>query len=240
MAVSLVTLGPGGVYSTRYVPRGSRLLATGAANEDSQQPNDQGLDSYNNSDSSSEFAEHQRNSASVDQPLKTAPRTLLDRILRIDRVTISKEAAEFSSLTATTTSKPVSVRVVTLHQIARSWLNGQLVVLEQLRILFERLQPQPALSGVGASALPASTFDALQRFAAPYTEESFNESDSQAIEDTSTDKRLSSHSRLFADDAGTRKRTRRQQSNRFRARGGAYKKGRTAARSQQGSLFIHL
>lgn len=232
MAVSLVTLGPGGVYSTRFVPRGSRLLATSTADEDSQQStdqgaNEQGLDSYK----SSEFCQERT---------QTGPRTLLDRILRIDRVTISKEAQQLSCVTVTTSSIPISMRVIALHQIARSWLSGQLVVLEQLRNLFERLQLQPALGGVGANAIPASPFDALQRFAAVDAEETLNEPDSQAIEDTSTDKRLSSRSRFFADDAGTCKRTISQQSNRFRARRSTYKKGRIAARSQQGSLFIHL
>ena len=232
MTVSLVTLGPGGVYTTRYIPRGSRLLATSAADEDSQQPadqgsNEQGLDSYN----SGEFCQERT---------QTGPRTLLDRILRIDRVTISKEAEQLSCVTVTTSSIPISMRVVALHQIARSWLSGQLMVLEQLRNLFERLQLQSALGGVGANAIPASTFDALQRFAAVDAEENSNELNSQAIENTSTDKRLSSRSRLFADDAGTCKRTISQQSNHFRARRSTYKKGRLAARSQQGSLFINL
>ncbi len=240
MAVSLVTLGPGGVYSTQYIPRGSRLLALETADKDSQQSTENGFDRYDRSDSSYGFAKHQSASASVDQPLKFGPRTLLDRILRIDRVTISQEAAEFSAAVDTTTSKPISMGVVAIHQIARSWLSGQLVVLEQLHILFDRLQPQSALSGVGANALPASTFDALQHFAAVDAEENYNEPNPQAIEDSSTNKRLSTRSRLFADDAGAGKRTVRQQSYRFRARRSAYKKGSFAARSQQGSLFVHL
>lgn len=240
VTVSLVTLGPGGVYSTRYVPRGTRLLALDSADEDSQQSPAQSNNRHTRKDSSSDYAKSHETSVSLDQRIKTGPLTLLDRILRIDRVTISREATEFTPLPVTTTSTAVSLRIASLPQIARSWLSGQLVVLEQLRILFERLQSDLALCSVDTNALSASKFDALQRYTAVDAEEYTNEPDSQTIENSSPNKRLSTRTWLFANDAGTRKRNINQQSYRVRTCRSTNKKGRFKARCTQGSLFVNL
>src|SRR3954467_325376 len=71
------------------------------------------------------------------------------------------------------------------------------------------------------------------------SQEAAHESHSQATEDPPAHPRLAGASWLFADDAGARRRDRRQQGHRVRARGGPHQEGRPGPRAQQGTLFVH-
>src|SRR5687767_10412760 len=71
-------------------------------------------------------------------------------------------------------------------------------------------------------------------------EEQRYEPHTEAAQDFAVDSRFTNRSWLFANHAGARRRARHQQGDRFRARRSAHQKGRLEARSQQGSLFVHL
>lgn len=65
-----------------------------------------------------------------------------------------------------------------------------------------------------------------------------HESDTQATEDSATHSRLAGAPGLFADDAGTGRRDRREQGDGLRARRSPHQKERARARAQQGTLFV--
>ena len=66
-----------------------------------------------------------------------------------------------------------------------------------------------------------------------------HESDPETTEDSATHPGLPRSSWLFPDDAGTRRRDRREQGDGLRARRGADQKGRAHSRAQQGTLFVN-
>jgi hypothetical protein len=87
---------------------------------------------------------------------------------------------------------------------------------------------------------PARRFPFAQSIArwASAREASAYEPHAQATEDSEIDPRLARPERLFADDAGARRRTRRQQGHGLRACRSAYSQGRAAPRAEQGTLFV--
>ena len=86
MTLPLVHIGPGGPFSTSYLPRGSRLLALeGGVNELGQA--EAGVGEDTGSGSGQRFWARDRAAASVVAEAQGArPVTLLDRLLGIDRV----------------------------------------------------------------------------------------------------------------------------------------------------------
>jgi hypothetical protein len=68
--------------------------------------------------------------------------------------------------------------------------------------------------------------------------ENDDESHPQAAQDSAAHSRLARAPRILADNAGTRRRDRREQSNGVRARRSAHQKERVGARGEQGSLFV--
>jgi len=70
--------------------------------------------------------------------------------------------------------------------------------------------------------------------------ESHNESHAEATLRTPADPRIETRAGLFPDDAGARRRTRRQQSHGLRTRAGARAKRNRKAGTKQGTLFVNL
>ena len=241
MSFPLITTGPGGVYTTRYVPHGSRLLAVDG-DESSQHGEEETGQPRSRYEDADQFIARHRQKMNRDTPrpptAAAGPRTLLDRLLGIDRVVLSPEA-----LAARTdpTIEPVATCMGSggLHAAARSWLSGQLTVLDQVHRFLEQLRPRPAFACLDGAAHPC-VFDVVRPNRTIGLQEYSDEPHSQATQNPPTDPGLTSSQRLLANDARARPRTRRQQSDRLRARRSADKKRRIAARGEQGSLFVHL
>ncbi len=161
-------------------------------------------------------------------------------------------------------SPPPAVAASTLAGAASAWLSNQGVVLQQWRSAAEQLAAPLAAIASGQNARVALVADAScvpvvvvkdidwrhsQRGCGlahpspsqpPSAEEDRHESHTQAAQDPSVDSRVTNRSGLFANHAGTRRRTRRQQGYGIRARRSADQERRAQARSQQGTLFVHL
>src|SRR5690606_32207460 len=92
-------------------------------------------------------------------------------------------------------------------------------------------------ASVGRPARRFSFAQGVARWASARDTTSY-EPHSEAAEDPETDPRLARAERLFADDAGARRRARREQGHGLRARRGAHPQGRAGARAEQGTLFV--
>jgi hypothetical protein len=291
MSMPLLQIGPGGTYTTTYVPRGRGLVAITGDLAAPRSGNGEQDASSSSSDAGSGLSAFRRmlrarrlTGAVVE---RAAPgmqrRTLLDRVLGADRVEISARAAMRAagqSQRATNASEVMAETVAAAGGIAsamlegaRAWLAAQRAVLEQAMGLLARLGQQFSITqfahsaGVPAAILAGARsgkgFALATRLSTPFAiawdGESrtgasasrliarantvlggSHESHTETTQDSATDSRIAHRAGLFADDAGTRRRTRHQQGHRVRARRGAHQERRAQARSQQGSLFVHL
>jgi len=286
MSIPLLQTGPGGAFTTAYIARDARLVAiTGAARP---------IASGNATDTESgaaggsgagRFASSFRRMLAAHRASKSslagaadAPRSMLDRILGVDRVEISPQAltAARRSLAPDAMSQAREGVAFAMIEAAKAWMSAQHAALEQATGLIRRLRaeatmlmPQRRADFADGLAVPLAVRSSPRGFAAIASIEvaRFDPADSgrvpsryagsnrftmgatlgashepyaTSVEDPAVDSRIAHRSWLFADDAGTRRRTRHQQGHRIRARRGADQEGRAQARSQQGSLFVHL
>src|SRR5262245_6696228 len=269
MNMPLIQIGPGGSYTTRYVPRGSRLIAVeGSAQESPLSDN-----AFAHTFESSRDSRRQQSANRAG-----AGSSLIARLLGVDRFEPSLAAGDEPA--SSQRSAPAENRAIgSLCEAASAWLTGQIRTLaqaaEQVRTLGAQLTVAecrlaviaasrvagslPRTPGRHATAHHQSLAQAITRITIGsvmknqlrgvlltgnssyrFEEEHRYEPNSQTAQDSAVDPRFAHRAWLFANHARARRRARHQQGDGLRARRGADQKRRFEARSQQGSLFVHL
>lgn len=149
MTIPLVQTGPGGTYTTRYLPQGSRLLAvTGGGAGPVAVAGPAAGNAGGRSGGGVLFRRRRRGLEA------TRSRSLIDRLLGIDRVELSRQALE-----RTEDRLPDGVAWTgpvphPLSAAASSWLQGQRLLLDQiarkLRSLAAAAPPVAACPAIGS------------------------------------------------------------------------------------------
>ena len=181
MSFPLITTGPGGIYTTRFIPRGSRLLAVcgDQTPQDAEGEADRRSTQQHSADPRSARQRRGIEGATSPGPAPAvAPQTLLDRLLGIDRVVLSPQpvAAAAGSTGEPIVGWPGSTALTTA---ARAWLKGQLTAIGQLHRFFEQLCPRLAIAPVGWAVRPC-VFDVVRATRTIAIQENPDESHSQA------------------------------------------------------------
>jgi hypothetical protein len=232
MAIPLVMTGPGGDYVNQYRPRGKRIVRTQGQQGETE----------SNGGHTAWSKLPKRKPSAREQPLSVGPATAQpDRFEHTEPTPqpgLYRPNSADPKHGASAQSPQASMAV--LSEVIGAWLQAQrrsLVRMSEQTLTLKPISDDAHQRAVAKVLRDLENVGALTAPLEKHHELDPHQSHAQADEHPHPHPRPAAGTRLFPDDAGTRRRTGRQQGHHLRARRGADQKRRLAAAGQQGTLF---